>query len=158
MAPPLAGNKVKASYWMEPEMSYEDTQQAAGAAGSYFSGSPGVAVTFTCPETGIVKVGVSCFALPGAITSACVLVATYRMHEGTDSSGDQVQAETLFANSARLQVFTTSLSKGGKMAWDIKAGLTPGQQYWAELRMQQLTASGGLLQVRGRKIIVMGAI
>jgi hypothetical protein len=140
----------------ETKVFYDDTQINAGSADTFFSGSPGVLGTFVAPTTGRVVIGSSCYVSKGAISSAATFISTWRL--GTSAGGSQVQAETLFQRSGRYQVFTTTPTwTGGTITLETATGLTPGATYHVEWRGQQLSGAGGLLQVRGRKIVVMPA-
>lgn len=160
MPNPLAGDFVSAAFWLPTIVEYEDTSQAAISPGSdWFSGTPGVNTTFVAPRTERVQIGVSAFGSPGAITAATELLVSFRLHEGSGSGGTQILAETLFARTARYDVFTTTSAwVGGSVAWSVAGNLTFGQQYWVEVRLRQLDAAGGAMNVRGRKLIVGTAL
>jgi hypothetical protein len=152
----LAGKRLLAADFIAAQVGYDGPQINAGTAGSFFSGTPGVIVEFVAPTSGRVLIGTSCFVDNGAATSAVTLVSAYRL--GTTSGDDDVQAEDEFERAARYPVMTGNPEPGGGgIAWGRPSGLTPGTTYFAEWRGQQKAAAGGLLVVRGRKIIVLGA-
>jgi hypothetical protein len=151
----LAGMRLRAGWFTPMQEAYDDTVISAGAAAAWFSGTPGVNLTFVPPLTGKVRVSVGAVVDTGAAGSAVTLVVSYRIHEGTDSSGVQVQAETLFRRSVRYQVFTTTPEPyGGGWGGAVQTGLDPTKTHWVEWRGQQLATAGGSVQIRSRQIIV----
>jgi hypothetical protein len=152
---PRAGKRILAADFTDPEIFYDATSISAGTAGSYFSGSPGLQGTFVAPTSGLVLIGTSCFVDTGAATSPVTLVSAYRL--GTTAGDDDVQAEAEFERAARYQIFTdTPEPQGGGVAWARPSGLTPGVTYHVEWRGQQKAAAGGLVVLRGRKLIIAG--
>jgi hypothetical protein len=151
-----AGDPILASMFTPIATSYEDTSINAGAALSWFSGSPNSSVTFVAPFSGRVMIASSCFVDTGAITSATNFASGWRLHEGTGSGGTQVQAESLFARGVRYPVYTTQPGPAwGPPVWYTATNLVAGATYWVEWRGQQLSTAGGLTVVRGRRIVVV---
>jgi hypothetical protein len=142
--------RLRAGFFTPMQEAFDDTTIAAGAAGSWFSGTPGVTLTFVPPLTSKVRVSISAVVDDNpALSSPVTFVVSYRIHEGTDSSGTQVQAETLFRRSVRYQVFTTTPGPfGGAWGGAVQTGLDPTKTYWVEWRGQQLSASGGSCAIR----------
>jgi hypothetical protein len=152
----LAGKRILAADFAAAQIGYDATAINSGTAGSYFSGTPGVIVEFVAPTTGRVLIGTSCFVDTGAASSHVTFVSAYRL--GSTSGDDDEQAEAEFERASRYPVFTDNPEPiGGGVAWGRPSGLTPGVTYYAEWRGQQKAAAGGLVVLRGRKIIVAGA-